>query len=71
MDFAETVCVTVRDITDSKRAGQRRQQLEKRLHDAQILAGMGIWEFNGVERTVTLSPEAAELFSLQPGALFP
>ncbi len=71
VDFAETVCVTVRDITDSKRAGQRRQQLEKRLHDAQILAGMGIWEFNGVERTVTLSPEAAELFSLQPGSPLP
>ncbi len=71
VDFAETVCVTIRDVSESRRAGQKRQELEKRLHDAQILAGIGIWEFRGDERTVTLSPEAAELFGLQPGSPLP
>ncbi len=67
VDFTETLCVTLRDVTSSNRADARRNALEKRLHDAQMLAGMGIWEFDREEKTVTLSPEAAELFGMSAG----
>lgn len=71
VDFADTLCVTIRDVTDSKRAEDRRRALEKRLHDAQILAGMGIWEFDGRTEFVTLSAEAAELFGMPAGSPIP
>ena len=71
VDFAETLCVTVRDVTDSNRAEERRTALEKRLHDALILAGMGIWELNGWKKTVTLSTEAAELFGMSADSPIP
>ncbi|HPF31566.1 MAG TPA: CheR family methyltransferase [Candidatus Sabulitectum sp.] len=71
VDFAETLCVTVRDVTETSRAEERRRGLEKRLHDAQILAGMGIWEYDGTDSTVTLSPEAASLFGMSTGTPIP
>lgn len=71
VNFAETLCITVRDVTDSRRADQQREKLEKRLHDAQILAGMGLWEYNGRNQTVTLSAEASQLFGLPSGDPLP
>ena len=71
VDFADTLCVTIRDVTDSNRAEERREVLKKRLHDAQILAGMGIWEYNGRTGTVTLSSEAAKLFGMTAGSGIP
>ena len=67
VDFAGTLCVTLSDATDSKRAEELRKALEKRLHEAQMLAGMGIWKYNGLTRAVKLSAEAAQLFGMSPG----
>ncbi|MCK5130654.1 MAG: response regulator [Candidatus Sabulitectum sp.] len=63
-DYAETLCVTLRDITVESRINHEKEILQKRLKDSQLLAGMGIWEYDPVLKTVTLSPEAAELFDL-------
>ena len=70
-DYADTLCVTVRDITTESRITLEKEMLQKRLTDSQLLAGMGIWEYDSVEKTVNLSPEAAELFELTSNAPVP
>ena len=67
-DYADTLCVTVRDITTENRTNLEKEILQKRLTDSQLLAGMGIWEYDAIEKTVNLSPEAAELFELSSNA---
>ncbi len=64
VDCVETLCATLRDITAESRINHEKEILQKRLKDSQLLAGMGIWEYDPQLKTVTLSPEAAELFDL-------
>ncbi len=70
-DFAQSLCVTVRDVSEMNRAADEKAKLEKRLHEAQLLAGMGLWEYNRTERTLRLSEEAAELFGMDSGGPLP
>lgn len=71
VDFAQSLCVTVRDVTAENRAADEKAKLEKRLHEAQLLAGMGLWEFHRTERMIYLSVEAAELFGLESATPLP
>jgi len=64
VDYAETLCVTVRNITSESQASHEKEMLQKRLKDAQLLAGMGTWEYDPSEEMITLSDEAADLFDL-------
>lgn len=63
-DYAETLCVTLRDVTAKSRINREKEILQKRLKDSHLLAGMGIWEYDPVQKGVTLSAEAAALFDL-------
>ena len=74
-DCAEILCVTLRDVTAESRTNREKELLQKRLKDSQVLAGMGIWEYDPVLEEVTLSAEAAALFDLDsdlpvPGSVF-
>ncbi|MEA3265906.1 MAG: response regulator, partial [Candidatus Fermentibacteria bacterium] len=74
-DYAETLCVTLRDVTAESRINREKEILQKRLKDSHLLAGMGIWEYDPVLKEVTLSTEAAALFGLDsdlpvPGSVF-
>ncbi len=71
VDYAEALCVTVRDITAENQASRMKEKLQRRLKNAQLLAGMGTWEYDAGKDTVTLSEEAAELFNLSSGMPVP
>jgi two-component system, chemotaxis family, CheB/CheR fusion protein len=70
-DYAEAVCVTLKDTTDESMAESRRKELEKRLSQAQILAGMGIWEYDPSSREILLSSEAVSLCGFSPSGRIP
>jgi PAS domain S-box-containing protein len=65
-DEVEGVCVLIQDISDRKQAEEALRRSEKRLVQAQRIAGLGNWEWEVGHKVMRWSEESYRLMGLEP-----
>lgn len=62
------IVTTIRDITDQRQAGERLRESERRLAEAQRVAGVGSWDWDARTGEVTWSDQLYRIYGLDPDA---
>ena len=64
--LSDGICVTFRDVTESRAAARRERDQAERLELVLAASGLGDWSWDAASDLMTLSPKAAAVHGLPP-----